>query len=504
MKLSAGLRFWSKSLTIQFIVLMMLALGVSQAVGMLIFWGERGDALQQAARNEFIGRSASIAHVLESTPQNVQSDILRASGTTYSRFWVTPKAPGPAEVWRREAFNQLARPLPSIENLDDPPKFAMELRNDPRLVAPPYDGAAHDWRELLAGAWPLDRPAKVLRLNDANGMGLSVRLNDGSWLNTALAKPVMNAFWTPQSIVSLAVAALLLGLIAAFLARGVTRPMRRMAAAAEALGRGERAVLPETGPDDIRATAEAFNLMQARVERFIDDRTRMLAAMGHDLRTPITSLRLRAEFVTDDETRAKMLSTIDELRSIAEASLAFAREEAETEDVRSVDLNALVESLCDDLQEIGYDVAFVGPERVKLRCRPDGLRRAVRNIIENAVRYGVRGRVTIVERGADSVEIVVEDDGPGIPEDAMEQVFAPFFRLERSRNRETGGIGLGLAIARTIARRHGGDVLLENRSGGGLTVRVSLPVSARQPNETARNPRWRWTTQPQQRPSSAV
>jgi signal transduction histidine kinase len=275
-------------------------------------------------------------------------------------------------------------------------------------------------------------------------------------------------------VVSVAVTAVVLSVFGIIVARGIARPMRRLAVAAEALGRGESvAPLPEAGPDDIRNTAEAFNRMQERLQRFVEDRTRMLAAIGHDLRTPLTTLRLRAEFVADAEEREKMLATIAEVQKMTEATLAFAREEATAEGTRAVDLPALVESLCDDLAELGRDVTFQEGPKISYRCRPDALRRAVRNLVENAVRYGERARVHVARSG-DGVEIVIEDDGPGIPDGAAEQVFAPFFRIENSRNPETGGVGLGLSIARTIVRHHGGDIALANQPRG-LRATISLP-----------------------------
>jgi signal transduction histidine kinase len=214
--------------------------------------------------------------------------------------------------------------------------------------------------------------------------------------------------------------------------------------------------------------------MQARLHRFVDDRTKMLAAIGHDLRTPLTSLRLRAEFVPDEDVREKMLSTITEIQTMTEATLAFAREDATAENTRTVDLSALVESLCDDLAELGHDVSFSEGQKISYSCRPDALRRACRNLVENAIRYGERARVS-VERRADSIEIIISDDGPGIPDSAQEQVFTPFFRMENSRNRETGGVGLGLSIARTIVRHHGGDIALTNNQKG-LHAAISLPA----------------------------
>jgi signal transduction histidine kinase len=204
----------------------------------------------------------------------------------------------------------------------------------------------------------------------------------------------------------------------------------------------------------------------------------MLAAISHDLRTPITSLRLRAEFIEDEEIRQKILETLDDMQRMAEATLAFAREEAAQEDTRPVDLAALIESVCADLADIGQDVTFAGAARSHYLGRPSSLKRALRNLIENAVTYGRRARVGL-ETGQREWHIVIDDDGPGIPEADFERVFAPFVRLEESRNPETGGVGLGMAISRSIVRGHGGDITLENRRGEhgtlGLRVTIRLP-----------------------------
>ena len=472
-------RWWTHSLAAQFIGLMLLALALSQGIGFLISWDERGQALKAAAKSEFFSRTASLARLLESTPPALQGDILSASGTSYTRFWVSPDGPGDAMAWRREAWTQLAKPLPSLTPWG--PKAPKKDQGDDRQEAVEIPGigtaaaaVTTPWADVPSHAWPLSRPAKFLYLDDAWGMGLTVELDSGAWLNSAYAKSTANSIWTNQSVVSLAVTAIVLSVFGIVVARGIARPMRRLAVAAEALGRGESVTpLPEAGPDDIRNTAEAFNRMQERLQRFVEDRTRMLAAIGHDLRTPLTSLRLRAEFVADAEEREKMLATIAEVQKMTEATLAFAREESTAEGTRTVDLPALVESLCDDLAELGQDVTFLEGPKISYRCRPDALRRAIRNLVENAVRYGERARVRLT-RGAESVEIVVEDDGPGIPDGAGERVFAPFFRIENSRNPETGGVGLGLSIARTIVRHHGGDILLVNQAKG-LRATISLP-----------------------------
>ena len=218
--------------------------------------------------------------------------------------------------------------------------------------------------------------------------------------------------------------------------------------------------------------------MQERLQRFIRDRTQMLAAISHDLRTPITSIRLRAEFIEDTELRDRIIATLAEMQRMTEATLAFAREDVTAEPSRVVDIAALVDSVAADLADTDMDIACDPAERIDITGRPDALKRVFRNLIENAVAYGQRARVAISALQGDAI-IVIEDDGPGIPETERERVFEPFVRLEESRNQQTGGIGLGLAIARTIVRAHGGDIALDNAAGGGLRVTVTLPLDNR-------------------------
>jgi signal transduction histidine kinase len=257
--------------------------------------------------------------------------------------------------------------------------------------------------------------------------------------------------------------------------RRITKPMAQLAEAADRLGRGEEVeALAENGPSEVKRTTRAFNQMRERLQRFVQDRTRMLAAISHDLRTPITTLRLRAEMLDDEEDRSRILATLDEMEAMAEATLAFAREEAAREDTRAVDIAALVSSICDDLADLGQDVHWEDADKLPCRCRPMAYKRAVRNIIENAIRYGRTARVRL-DRTPTAATIIVDDDGPGIAPDRIEDVFSPFVRLEESRSKDTGGVGLGLAIARSIIRGHGGDIELANRDGGGLRASIRIP-----------------------------
>jgi signal transduction histidine kinase len=203
----------------------------------------------------------------------------------------------------------------------------------------------------------------------------------------------------------------------------------------------------------------------------------MLAAISHDLRTPITSLRLRAELVEDAEARAKIVETLDEMREMTEATLAFLREEAAADDTRPVDIAALLDSIAEDLAELGLAVEMAPGERTVLACRPAALRRAFRNLIENAASHGERATLHL-EADTEAVTVTIDDQGPGIPEADLERVFTPFTRLDEARGQDTGGMGLGLAIARTILRAHGGEVTLANKAEGGLRAVVRLPRPA--------------------------
>jgi signal transduction histidine kinase len=283
----------------------------------------------------------------------------------------------------------------------------------------------------------------------------------------------------------IAVSALVILFFAIWAAHRVTRPLAHFAEAADRLGVDLRAPpLPEHGSRELRKAARAFNQMQDRLRRLIDDRTMMLAAISHDLRTVLTRLKLRAEFIDDPQQRDKAVADIDEMRAMLDASLSFARDDTAEEARTSVDLSSLLQSLCDDLSDAGSKVAYDGPSRLAYRSQPVAMRRAFANLIGNALKYGGEADVTAAG-DARGVTVEIADRGPGIPADMREQVFAPFFRLEGSRSRDTGGTGLGLSVARGIVRRHGGDITLHDRDGGGLLARVTLPAVAERISQAA-------------------
>jgi signal transduction histidine kinase len=306
-------------------------------------------------------------------------------------------------------------------------------------------------------------------------MIMSVNMGEAGWLNVRYLAPLIPFRYGAPLIAGLVAAA------ATILATWWThsrfaKPLQNLTAAATALRRGEPfPEVPEGGPQVLRAATRSFNAMSQRLTATLENQRSIMTAVAHDLRTPIASMRLRAEFVADEEERTRLNETLDDMQTMTEAVLSAARADRTGETARPVDLTALVESLADDMKETGGDIVFEPGAAVRCVCRTNEVRRAVRNLIENALRYGARARVAVgLER--EFAVVSVDDDGPGIPAGDMDRVFEPFVRLEASRSAQTGGYGLGLAITRWIARGHGGDVFLRNRHGGGLSAVVRLPL----------------------------
>ncbi|MCR6630573.1 MAG: ATP-binding protein [Magnetospirillum sp.] len=304
---------------------------------------------------------------------------------------------------------------------------------------------------------------------------VSLQLKDGSWANFGLTLVRSASLLSHRSILSTLIMAVGVALFSVLATRWIGRPLATFAQAADRLGRDVNASpLPPDGPKEVRSAAGAFNEMQDRIRRFVEDRTRMLAAISHDLRSPITRLRLRTEMLPESEARTRMLADLTDMEDMVSSTLEFARGEANDEAVQTVDLAATLEAICDNATDMGLAAEYEWSGRLVCTCRPLALKRALTNLIENAARYGGKAMVHAAHHGRD-VRVVIEDEGPGIPPEAMEKVFTPFFRLEQSRNRRTGGMGLGMTAARTIIRAHGGDITLENRPEGGLRVVVTLP-----------------------------
>ena len=306
-------------------------------------------------------------------------------------------------------------------------------------------------------------------------MQVSLRLDGGGWLNCSALIKTTSSIWSLRFLLSLGVMTVAVIAVSGLAVYHINGPLRTFAGAERRLGTNINAPpLPVKGPLELRAAITAFNDMQERLKRLISDRRQMLAAVSHDLRTPITLLRLRTEFVENDSEREKMLATLTDMEQMVESILRFVRDDAAHEEVQSVDLVALINAICDDISDLGGKAAFSGPDKLVYPCRPIVFKRALTNLIENAVKFGGSASVRLRDTG-ENIQISVEDEGPGMPESQLEAVFDPFYRIESSRSRDTGGVGLGLSVARSIVDAHGGQIVLANRPTGGLQVMVELP-----------------------------
>jgi signal transduction histidine kinase len=308
---------------------------------------------------------------------------------------------------------------------------------------------------------------------ETNKVGIA--LPDGVMISARLLR--QRPFWQGAWTLTLMFAVVSVTLLSLWAARALTAPLSSFAKAAEDFSlNGAAAPLPERGPEEIRSVAKALNRMRERITTLIDDRTKMLAAISHDLRTPITRMRLRAEFIEDDTHRNRMLRDLEQMRSMLEAVLSFLRNDRKLESMTLVDIASTLQLVTDQFADMGHKVAYDGPDHAMATVRPDDLHRSVTNLVENAVRYGAEATIRL-RLSPETATIEVEDDGPGISDARKEVMLEPFVRGDDARNMdEAAGFGLGLSIARTIAIAHHGALSLNDRQPHGLIVRIQLPV----------------------------
>jgi len=455
------MRLVPHSLLGQLALLILGAFLAAQAISIWLFADERGAAIRAAQRFETVERAEAVARALDTAQAESRESILAAVNSRLVRFSV-----GDA-------------PLVETRRMD---LAALETGGDIRateITVSPHDGRPAEPPAAFAWLHKQMRAAGVAPVE----FRISIPLAGGDWLNVQARFQRPN-IQVPPALMGATLLSLALLMAALWLGLGrITRPLRQLADAADGFGLDAPApAMPRHGPREVRALSDALGRMHARLTGMIADRTRMLAALGHDLRSPITALRVRAELVDDDETRERMAATLDEMQQMVDSTLAYARGVSTDQPMEVCDLALLVGELADELSETGPQIAVMSSEPVRAEIRRTAIRRALRNLMENAQRYGSGARMSVTQVG-DRAEMLIEDEGPGIPEQDLEKVFDPFTRLETSRSRETGGIGLGLPIARAILRAHGGDVVLSNRAEGGLRATVHLPLVQGRPSE---------------------
>ena len=468
------MRLWPRRAGGQLALLLILVLLAAQVITIVILAGERQGALRSASLEHVLQRVADGYTLADTTDPERQERILRALSSPTLRLSIDP-APYLTEDRASGMSRRLAEELGlSVEQV----RTAMEADGDDCLP----DRDDHRDRERHDDEDDEHHEYEEHRDDDHHDerhecppvLGVSLALSSGQWFNARARPPAPSWLWLKATLTSVGITAVLLTLTLLLAVRRILRPMNELSQAAHAFGRGEKVRIPEKGPEDVREVTRAFNQMQDQVGRAQEDRARLLAALAHDLRTPITSMRLRVEMLPEGEDRDRLLDSLREMQHLAEATLDFIRGTT-TEQHRRYDMATLLDSLCGDLQEMGLAVHCQDSPRCVLQGQPEAVKRALRNLIENAVNYGEQAEVTLATTDTDAVVTIV-DQGPGIPEAERERVFEPFYRLEHSRSRETGGAGLGLAIARTLIRGMGGEVRLSAGPGGhGLQVSVTLP-----------------------------
>jgi signal transduction histidine kinase len=469
------MRLWPRRAAGQLALLLVLVLLAAQIITIVILAGERQGALRSASLENVLQRVADGYTLADTTDPERQERILRALSSPTLRLSIDP-APYLTEDRASGMTRRLAEELElPVEQV----RTAMEADEDDCLPDRDEhrDRERHDDEDDEHHEYEEHRDEDDHR-DDRHEcppvLGVSLALSSGQWFNARARPPAPSWLWLKATLTSVGITAVLLTLTLLLAVRRILRPMNELSRAAHAFGRGEKVRIPEKGPEDVREVTRAFNQMQDQVGRAQEDRARLLAALAHDLRTPITSMRLRVEMLPEGEDRDRLLDSLREMQHLAEATLDFIRGTT-TEKHRRYDLATLLDSLCGDLQEMGLAVHCQDSPRCVLQGQPEAVKRALRNLIENAVNYGEQAEVMLETRESEAVVTIV-DQGPGIPEAERERVFEPFYRLEQSRNRETGGAGLGLAIARTLIRGMGGDIRLGAGPGGqGLQVSVTLP-----------------------------
>lgn len=306
------------------------------------------------------------------------------------------------------------------------------------------------------------------------GLIVAAQVAPGRWISTVARLPGRDPRFGALLIVQTLFLYILVLAPVLWLVRRLARPLGELTGAVESFRDSGAPSVEERGPSDVRRLIAAYNAMRARLVALLDEKDRMLGAIGHDLRTPLASLRVRAEGMEDEGEREKMAGTIEEMDQTLDDILSLARLGRPSEAVSRVDLAALADQIVDDFQTIGAPVTLEDSARLPVSIRPTLIARAIRNLVDNAVKHGGSARVSVA-RSEDDVTLTIDDDGPGIPADRIQAMFEPFARMEESRSRETGGAGLGLALAKAIAEQHDGRLNLANRPEGGLRAVLSLP-----------------------------
>lgn len=456
------MRLLPKSLFGQIVLALVAGIVVAQLAGTWLLLDDRSRYGERLRGENAAQRIAGIISVLDGASAEERPRLVRALSVPPTRLsldepWQAggSEAGPDAEAFLRRVARALERPV------------ELQVLSIRRM---PQRGRAEEARPMMPHAERFAERGRPLLMAVAQA-----RLRDGAVVTFRHALPEPARDWPLRALGLLALLAVVVALLAGWAVRRLTRPLASLADAADGLARDlDQPPLPERGPQEVVRAARSFNAMQRSLKSYLETRAQALAGVSHDLRLPLTRLRLRLEQLPEGESRAAMQRDLEEMDAMVGGTLDFLRAGNDTEQAVKLNLVALLEGLAEDAEAAGAKVSLHGTA-APLAARPQALRRCLANLIDNARRYGGGAVDVTLADGAGSVEIRIEDRGPGIPEAERERVFEPYVRLEASRARHTGGTGLGLAIARAVARAHGGEVRMEARAGGGTSAVVTLP-----------------------------
>lgn len=453
--------------------LLRVAIGtlVSHLLGLVIYLAANASSISQTREQNVVDQLATLTKVFERLPQDRREEIAKELTVERRRF----------RLELSDHSNVDPTQTPQQDTLGVRRMLGMALGTDiDQQVLANYRLLPEEQRNINSDDDEFDRAIFVHRVAQwfrfRETLTIAVQLSDGTWMNARIRAPPFPLFFSTGLLLSLSLTVIV---VFSVTARAINRPLAglaRFGEAAEALGLDIENAPPldESGPVEIRKAAHAFNGMRERIQSLIEDRTRMLAAMSHDFRTPLTRLRLRVEFFPESPERSKMLRDIADMEEMVDVTLRFINDGVADEHREAVDFVSLLTELSIDLETELPEFELNGVRTVRVTCAPVSIRRAFTNLINNAKQYGHSAQIA-VSLTPNEVIVEVRDHGPGVPEAERENVFQPFYRLEPSRSRESGGSGLGLAIARSVIRAHGGDISLHDAPGGGLLARVKLP-----------------------------
>jgi len=430
------------------------AIAVAVALGLNALFVAFAGVWGRPSINEtgLLDRGGDLVRVMEAAPVESRQIIAEAaSNPAFRAYWYPPSS--------------------SVSVMLD---AAARLRTPPDRARLHVDG--HPRRMVGFGPEHPIPPDMPFRHGGAQ-LGEAAELQDGGWVVLTVPQRTWGLSSNVRVGIELAFLVLSIAVVATAAAYQMSRPIRDFSSALRRFGSDPRASpILESGPRELRETIRAFNAMQAQIQKFVDDRTSMLAAISHDLRTPLTKMRLRGEYVEDPEQRTRLFRDVDHMQAMIDSALSFFRDDIRDEESTTFDFPELLRTIVDDYTDQGADVVYHGPEHTPFRGRPFALKRAFTNLVDNAVKHAGASEVELLGTTRE-FSVIVRDAGPGIPPETFERVFAPFYRVDASRNRSTGGVGLGLTSARAVIRGHGGDIVLRNRVSGGLEVEVTLPVT---------------------------